>query len=197
MSTAAFWEVSQRLKTVLEKALDDDPNVDGSPKVALADPTDQAGGEANRVSVWLYQVAFDEFARNVPTPIVEGNNGSRRLRFPPLGVNLHYLITPMLGSAEKDQQAFARIMLTLYEQALLVLDKPEIEVKEQIRISYVPDALDERIKLWDSLKLSYRLSGCWLVRTVRLASKDVTSDTPITTTTTGLAEIPKPRLEGN
>lgn len=179
MSTDAFTLASQALKAAVERAL-----VGTTATVGLADPSQ---GTGNRVSVWLYQVGVDEYGRNAqPAAADDRAAARRRAALPPLGVNLHYLITPVFDRPEADQQALARIMLGLYENSVLGVFEPEAGTNDQVRVSPVPDPLDDRARLWEALGKPYRLCTCYLVRTVRLSSRRTVPVAPVATTVTGI-----------
>jgi len=185
MSTTAFATVSNALKDVLATAL-------GGSTVVLADPGKATAGD---VSVWLYGVALDEFARNRPPAQVETASGrSARFRLPPLGVNLSYLITPMVDDQAMAQTKLAAVMLALYETPQFPVEAPGAEVSDFVRVSFVPDSHDDRAKIWESISKPYRLSVCYQVRTVRLISKRVATDAAVVSATSGLEEKPTPRI---
>lgn len=164
----------------------------------LKDPTEAAQSDA--VSVWLYQVQPDEFSRNAPPPIlaeatVTGGTVSRRIRsaVPPFGVNLYYLITPLTGNIDSDQEVLGRILLNIHESPVLRIVEPDLGEDEQIRISLPADPLEERLHLWDSLKSKpYRLSFICLLRTARLFSSLTVAEAPVLgLVTTGAGEFPR------
>jgi hypothetical protein len=185
MSTAAIATVSTALKGVLEGAL-------GGTPVVLVDPTRANAGE---LVVWLYQVTVDEFTRNRSPAQVENAGGrTGRLKLPPLGVNLSYLIAPMVDDQYAAQTTLATVMLALYETPQFAVELPGAEVSELVRVSFVPDTMDERAKLWEAVSKPYRLSVCYQVRTVRLVSKQVSADAAIVSTAAGIEEKPAPRV---
>lgn len=172
MSAQAFSLVSNRLKAVLTRGLP------AEHPVVLTPPTGEDGG----VSLWLYQVAADEFVRNAPAPVAEAADGRPvRYRRPPLGVNLYYLLAPLTDNPVTQQELLARAMLVLHENSVVRVPDPddpdagaeaaEAELSEAVRVSLVGDSLDDRVRLWDTLDRPYRLSVCYQVRTVRLVSK--------------------------
>src|SRR3954470_22543334 len=114
MSAASLVQVSRRLKRLLEDAFGAD-DVTPRPRVQFDDPAAPSSQDAARISLWLYQVTADEFGRNAP--VTEAETATRRVRFqfPPLGVNLFYLVTLLLGNPEAEQQALGRVLLTMHE----------------------------------------------------------------------------------
>jgi hypothetical protein len=185
MSTDAFTLASGALKEAVERA------IGGTAAVVLTDP---GQGNGSRVSVWLYQAGIDEFGRNAAPPTADDQTANRRrAALPPLGVNLHYLITPIFDRPEADQQALARVMLGLYEEPVLRVFEPEAGVYDQVRVSPVPDPLDDRARLWEALGKPYRLCACYLVRAVRLASLKTVPAAPVAAVAAGRPGGPPPR----
>jgi hypothetical protein len=169
MSTEAFTQVSRRLAAILEAGMP------SKPTVVLDDP---ASADKGTVSLWLYQVAADEFVRNAPVPPAETADGRKvQYKLPPLGVNLYYLLTPVVEVAATQQELLAQAMLVLHENSAVRVPGPgaaeETEVSEVVRVSLLPDSLDERARLWDSIDKPYRLSVAYQVRTVRLVPKRI------------------------
>jgi hypothetical protein len=185
MSTAALATVSNALRDVLADAL-------GATPVVLADPTKATAGE---VSLWLYQVTVDEFSRNRPAAQLETAAGRpARLRLPPLGLNLSYLITPVVDDQEMAQTMLGAVMLALHERPQFAVELAGAEVNEFVRVSFAADALDDRVKLWEALSRPYRLSVCYQLRTARLVSTQVSADATVGSARTDLEEKPAPRV---
>ena len=184
MSATAIQAVSNRLKQALVDAV-------GVP-VELADPT---GPAADGLSVWLYQVTADEFARNAPAGAAEANGRLTRFRRAPLPVNLHYLVTPLNPTPAAAQETLGKVLLALHDQPALEVDDPD--VSQTVRVSLAADHLDDRAKLWEALGKPYRLSVCYTVRTVRLVSAELTSDRPVGATRLRGDELPPPPRPGD
>ena len=141
--------------------------------------------------LWLYHMAIDEFSRNQPPRGFDDPvQGRKRFALPPLGMDLFYMVTPILVDKQSEQHVLSVAMLTLYENAILSVIQGDSEVNEQIRISLQTGPFDERIRLWESLGKPHRLSVGYQVRTVRLVSTQVDTTAPISVMTTGLFEQP-------
>ncbi len=161
-------------------------------KVVLTDPTK---ANTDEVSLWLYQVTPDEFARNRPPTQVETANGRKaRLQLPPLGVNLYYLVTPKIDDQNRAQTTLADILLAFHEEAQFAVENVGAGVRDLVTVTLVPDSLDDRVKLWESLSTPYRLSVCYQVRTVRLVSAKVATSAPVGSLTAQHEERPPPRV---
>ena len=178
MSTAAFTQATTVLVSAVQSA------VGTGTTVVLTDPSQ---GSGNRVSVWLYQVAVDEFSRNAPAaPADSGTPARSKSAAPPLGINLYYLITPLFDQPEAEQQALAQVMLYLYENPILAVYQPDVGVNDQVRVTPLPDSLADRATLWQALTEPFKLSMSYIVRTVRLISPNVVSVAPVGSIATGL-----------
>ncbi len=175
MSTEAFSFISKQFAKLIEDQLP------GHPRVVLEDPGSAA---ANAISLWLYQVTADEFLRNAPPQRMQTAEGKDvRFKRPALGVNLFYLLTPMVKDPESQQNQLAQTMLLLHENPTLRIPDPsnpvavmaaaQAEVDETVSVSLAHDSHDERARVWDSIDQAYRLSLVYQVRTVRLISKQI------------------------
>lgn len=195
-SAAALSQVSNALQTLLQDELRRD-SVFQTLSVVLEDPSRPPVANANalRLSLWLYQVVPDEFQRNLPPTPVIGTNGKKHLVKPPaLALNLYYLVTPLTGAPDSDQRALGLAMLALHLNPGLTLHIPADGVSEDVRIGLVSDQLEDRVRLWESLSEPYRLSVCYLVRTVRLEDDPKEVGPRVAETSAALGEAPAPVL---
>ncbi len=191
-SSAAISQVTAALQKLLGDGLTADPVLQNTHvSVVLDDPSQpvSAGANAARVSLWLYQVAPDEFLRNLPVSAVN-DNGPKRVRPSPLVLNLYYLITPLLGSADFDQRALGVAMLALQSSPVIMLHNAADDVTEQLRIGLATDQLDDRIRLWEALGQTFRLSVCYVVRSVRLEEDPRPAGPLVSEVVSGLGEAP-------
>lgn len=186
---SSIYKISEALKTHLSRG--------HSFSVELKDPTEQ--NPVADVSVWLYQVQPDEFSRNASPPVLEegrsnGTGGLTKRKqsiVPPCGINLHYLVTPLAGNVESDHEVLGRMLLTIHESPLIRVPDPQLDQDEQIRIILPAEALEDRIRLWDSLKSKpYRLSFTCVLRTARLYSSLTMEEAPVLSFSSGA--LPEP-----
>lgn len=195
-SSAALAQVSAALKSLLEEALLADPVLQTVAfSVVLLDPSKppMAGANANRVSLWLYQVVPDEFLRNLPpTPVANRVAGQKALvKPPPLVLNLYFLVTPLMGSPDFDQRALGAVMLTLHQTPVVRLHSPGDAVTEEVRIGLVTEPAEDRARLWEAIQQPYRLSACYLVRSVRLEADPQLEGPRVGEVEAGLADSPE------
>src|SRR5690606_8235296 len=124
--------VSQELRRILWQSFDQQNDikqyVKGLESIVFTNPTDANKNANHKLSLWLYQITENEFVKNRPMVRQDTNgNGNVALSFPPLAVNLFYLITPFASfndSAESqtaDHLLLGRTMQTLYDNAIVHL----------------------------------------------------------------------------
>jgi hypothetical protein len=137
--------------------------------IVLMNPADAAAQANHRVSLWLYQVQESEFLRNQPPLRVPQHDD--QIQFPPLVLNLYYLLTPSTNSVEGDQMVLGRSMQILNDNASLLLQSTEDPgTAEELRISMCQRDLRELAEVWEALQQPYRLSVCYEMRLVRVDS---------------------------
>lgn len=166
-------EVSKFLQQTLWDGFKDDtaltqhvPNQDA---IVLLNPADTVRDTNRRLSLWLYQVQENEFMRNEsPSRIPQRDD---TVSFPPLALNLFYLLTPSTNSVEGDQMVLGRSMQILYDNAILLLEsKEQPGTAEELHISICQRDLRELAEVWYALQQPYHLSVCYAVRATRIES---------------------------
>jgi hypothetical protein len=167
--------VSKRLRRLITDAYADDATlkaiVQDEEAISLRNPTETKHDTSKPVSLWLYQITENEFAKNQPRQRVSGNGGGNDLmREPPLTLNLHYLLTPISPNGEKDYLLLGMAMRALYDSASLVLRDAATDTTEDLRIILSRHTLEELTRVWDALKEPYRLSVCYQVDVVHIDS---------------------------
>jgi Pvc16 N-terminal domain len=163
--------VGEALRTILWQEFQADPVVNpivGSESaIVFANPAEAAQDSANRLSIWLYQIAENEFVKN--QPMLPGPTPDR-LRFPPLALNLSYLVTPLAPSGHADALLLGKTMQVLYDNALTLLQDTVADVHEELKIWLARLTLDELTGVWQALREPYRLSVAYLVRVTHVDS---------------------------
>jgi len=134
--------------------------------IVFLNPTDTAKDSSNRVSLWMYLIAEDEFVKNAPTPRISDTLE----QFPPLGLDLYYLLTPFGTSADADLLILGRAVQALYDSGRTTLVNPAAQVAEQLSITLFRRTLDELSRVWEALQEPYRLSVCYQVKISRVDS---------------------------
>jgi len=152
--------------------------------VSLLSPKELEGTATNLVALFLYHVTENAYMKNQAAERL----GPAQLRFPPLALNLYYLLTPFAGDGTTAipgwdiHSILGRAMQVFYDNAILegpalmdVLEKISQEIYfeqiENIRIILNSLPLDDLTKIWNSLDTPLRLSVCYEVRVVLIASE--------------------------
>jgi Pvc16 N-terminal domain len=161
--------VSRALREILWQEFEPDPViaaiVPSQSAIVFANPTETARDSANRLSLWLYEVSENEFVKNQPLQR-EGN----AMRFPPLPLDLSYLVTPFGPSGEADHLLLGKTMQVLYDNAITLLRDPVANVFEELRLVLARLTLEELTRVWEALREPYRLSVSYQVRIGRIES---------------------------
>lgn len=173
------------ISQALKKHLQDE---DAGFGVELTSPTRD---EVQTTSLWLYQVTPDEFSRNGPAPTLQEASAGRprQVGLRPLGVNLYYLVTPMKVDTLANFDEISRLMLRIHEQPLMFVPTP-LGGSDPIRISIGSESLEDRFRLWDSLKNKpYRLSFTCVLRTGKLQSSLVSDEHAVSSVGASLSGV--------
>jgi hypothetical protein len=174
VSHMRIWEVSRFLRHTLWLGLTEDPIVGpfigAENNIVLSNPAQPIGGAIVRsLSLWLYQVAPNEHLRNAS---MERTSDDGVERYPPLSVNLCYLLTPSTGSDEGDQLVLGKSMQLFHDRGVMAMESTQVAGEgEELHLSLVQRTIEELAEVWEALQEPYRLSVCYEVRTVRIASQ--------------------------
>jgi hypothetical protein len=171
-----IWETSRFLRHTLWLGLTEDPVVapyiGAENNIVLSNPAQPVGGAVVRtVSLWLYNIMPNEHLRNAPMVRTADDSVER---YPPLGVNLHYLLTPSTGNDEGDQLVLGKALQVFYDRAVLPMESQQNPGEgEELHLSFVQRTIEELAEVWEALQQPYKLSVCFEVRAVRIASQRV------------------------
>jgi hypothetical protein len=135
----------------------------------MINPSETAQDTQRRLSFWLYQVQENEFVRNQPMARVPQQD--ELVAFPPLPLNLFYLLTPSTNSMEGDQMVLGRSMQIFHDNAVVLLESAEQPgTAEELHVKLCQRDLRELAEVWEALQQPYRLSVCYEVRLTRIDS---------------------------
>lgn len=168
--------VSEALRRILWTAIDADDVtrqiVTAPENIVFLNPTQTALDSSRRLSLWLYQVVEDEFVKNQPMIRAEAPDAAGRHHdeFPPMALDLMYLLTPFAPSGESDHLLLGKAIQALYDSACTVMVDANAGVAEELRIIFHRHTLEELTRIWDALKEPYRLSVCYQVKVTRVDS---------------------------
>ncbi len=190
MSYLAIGAVTKAIAELLEKKLNK-PQLLGTlvPKVTTLPPDDDRVDDDDGVNLFLYRVSEDPFTKNMNWRGDKANpTGARR---PPLSLRLHYLLTSYAQQANNAggreditaHQLLGNAMAILHEHPVLNdihdadfdadLDtqfaKELRDSFEKVKITLMPESLEELSKIWTGLNKGYRLSVGYEVSLVQIA----------------------------
>ncbi|WP_426700933.1 DUF4255 domain-containing protein [Rhodanobacter sp. Col0626] len=133
-----------------------------------------------QLNLFLYQVVANAAWRNLDMPgqVRPGDTAP-----PPLALNLHYVITAW-GRGDSDSDALshrvlAAAMSTLHDRAVLdgndirnaLPDNDLATQVERVRITPLPQSVDELSKLWTAFQTNYRTSAAYEATVVLIDSQ--------------------------
>lgn len=129
------------------------------------------------LSLFLYRVVENGEVKNRS---LEQKNGDR-LQYPPLALNLFYLITPLIKDNENDEEApknahklLGKVMQIFYDHASVKgtdLKGLLQNTAEEFRIILNPISMEDMTKLWSSFMRPYYLSVSYEVKVVYIDSE--------------------------
>lgn len=156
--------------------------------ISFKNPTETAKNSSHKLSLWLYQITESEFIKNQPR--LRSNGDDKKLRQPPLGLNLYYLVTPFNSDPMMDYLLMGKTMQILYDNAIIPLRSVGDEVSEMLRITLCRLSLEELTRIWEALKEPYRLSVCYQVRVNRIEALRESVLEPVVERTASFREPP-------
>jgi hypothetical protein len=155
-------DVTQTLAGLL---VDLSPSLDSPAEIALQGPNPTA-----RINIYLFQVLENPFSKNQPWLTEPGGDQ----RYPPLALDLLYLLTPFASDQPSAHHALGDAMRILHDHA--ILEGPELSdslrlTVEQLAVVLVPMQIEDLTRVWNALQSPYRLSVCYQVRIVLVESQ--------------------------
>jgi len=180
----ALRATSQTLAAYIRQRLETDPNLapfftsgsGGNMVVSLNTPQEMTQNTPQQgVSVWLYRVIRDEQRLNAPPERL----GPNQLRYPPLPLCLHYLVTPVIDSngngagPEVEQTVLGKVLQIFHDHPRLRgtdLQDDFSGTTVELHVRLEPLTLEEITRVWEGLNSSYQLSVSYEVSVVNIAS---------------------------
>lgn len=176
MTHLVIAEISEFLRNTLWLGFSDDTTtsqlVTAHDNIVLSNPAQPTGAIVVRqMSLWLYQVVPNEHLRNAsPVRRREAQDDTTEF-YPPMALNLQYLLTPSTGSDLGDQQVLGRALQIFHDQGVLVMPSSQTpQQSQELHISLAPRTIEELAKVWEAMQQPYRLSVCYEVRAARIES---------------------------
>jgi uncharacterized protein DUF4255 len=154
----------------LEEVLKNEQRPANTFDVSLKSPAEevvQQGGP--RVNLFLYRVAENAFGRNQERQAI----GTDALEYPPLWLNIFFLLTPFAEDKHDEYRVFGEAMRVLHDNSIIsgaALQGSLENTGEELRVDLCPFTLEQLAQIWGALDKPYRLSVCYEVRTVFIDS---------------------------
>ena len=163
-----IWSFIQHESEISFMLGDDEQNVCLEPPFLLLGDNNRP--ENSCLSIYLYRVLENGHMKNRS---LERRNGSL-LEYPPLALNLYYLVTPLTGSVENDQRLLARTMQIFNDNAVLKgsdLDSVLQDDMEELRISLDSLSIEDSTRIWSGFLRPYHLSVSYEVKVIYVDSE--------------------------
>lgn len=166
-ASTAIGDVTQTLEDLLTSAQQPQDMFD----VSLKSPAEETITPSMRpiVNLFLFRVSENMFARNQEwTPI-----GTGALRYPPLALNMFYVLTPFAESKLDEHRVLGEAMRILHDHASITapLLKGALEYSaEELKVDLCQLSLEDITRIWSALGKPYRLLVAYDVRIVLIDS---------------------------
>lgn len=166
-SSSVISDVTQ----TLEQLLIDGQLPKSSFDVSLKSPADEnvSPSMKPKVNLFLFRVSENPFAKNQDWQPVTPDT----LRYPPLALNLSYVLTPYAEDKLDEQRVFGEAMRVLYENSIVpaaALRGGLENTAEELKVDLSNLSLEQQTQVWNALGQPYRLSACYEVRMVLIDS---------------------------
>ncbi|MGH7491705.1 MAG: DUF4255 domain-containing protein [bacterium] len=164
-----LWSTMQN-DTTITRILPDEQRISFEPPFRLVR---DAEPEQNALSFYLYRIVENPDMKNRPLELVD----PQRLRYPPLSLNLFYLVTPVTNNAENDHLVLGKTMQILHDHA--IIREPELQdiladpadTTEELRVIFNSISLEDTNKLWSAFMRPYRLAVSYEVKVIYIDSE--------------------------
>lgn len=180
-----FRNISVYLRQVLLDGLSgsEGSNVVGTGSISLDSPERLLGnGGGNNtsqsqalLSLYLYQVTPNAHLNN--QPLISNGNGQQN--YPPLSLNLFYLLTPLGATPEQDLLILGRVMQLFAAVPIIqaaFLDSHLRPATPAVRLLLNPLSLEELTRIWNAFNQPYRLSVAYQVQVVSIDNVRLSED---------------------
>lgn len=139
-------------------------------RITAASPADISDDTTPSLALFLYEVSENKHLKN--QGMQETDTGT--LRYPPLSLNLTYLLTAYASSRETEHQLLGRAMQILYDNAVIrgsLLQGSLAGTFEEIVLTMHPIPIEDMNKLWSLFgSKPYRLSIPYRASTAQIDS---------------------------
>ena len=140
--------------------------------ISLESPADETIVPSMRpkVNLFLFRVAENPFAKNRQWQSV----GADILQYPPLALNLFYVVTPFAEDKLDEHRVLGEAMRIFYDNAIveppLLMGSLEFS-NEELKIDLCQFSIEEHTRIWNAFNKPYRLSVCYEIRIIMIDSQ--------------------------
>jgi hypothetical protein len=157
-----------RAETVITSVISDEQKISVEPPFKFLNETYEP--TQNCLSIYLYRVIENGDMKNRSLDLREKN----MLEYPPLSLNLFYLITPLTDKVNTDHLLLGRTMQILYDNAIVKgsnLRGDLADTTEELRVILNPISIEDITRIWSGFMRPYRLSVSYEVKVVYIDSE--------------------------
>jgi hypothetical protein len=163
--TTVIADITQMLDTML---------TDAGLDVTKDSPAELKGSAETyaKINLYLYEVIENPHTKNQQW-VTTASDPNQQI-YPPLGLNLYYLLTPYATDAKSAHSVLGHAMRVFHDSS--VIDKEDLPAAlrlttEQLTVSLCNLKLDDLTRIWNSLQTPYRLSVAYEVKIVLVESE--------------------------
>ncbi len=172
MTYSTIKDVGETLIKLLWDNMKDDPQItsiiESEGQITLDSPEEIEADK--KLSLFLFNIRENVFLKNQDMQKTDS-----KLKYPPIYLDLFYLVTPNTQKRENDHVVLGKVMQIFNDNAILSgsVFKGGLEgYEEELRLILTPLTLDDVQKIWMSLKDSqpFKISICYEVTPVKIES---------------------------
>ncbi len=149
--------------------------------ILLDSPKDIKPDNDVQISLFLYKIMENVYMKNEEPR----ETGSSQILWPPIALDLMYLVTPYGKKKEKEHLILGRAMQIFHGNTILprkFLPDDLRQRDEEIKLLFHPLSLDDQTKIWGAFPdIGYKLSVTYMVTPVLIDSTRTVSTTRVLT----------------
>jgi hypothetical protein len=161
-ASTVIGDVTQTLKDLLTS----EQRPAGSFTVSHTSPAEQTTPDSSTkplINLFLFRVTENPYAKNQEWEPV----GDDRLRYPPLALNLFYLLTPFANDKVDEHRVLGEAMRVFHENSVIeapLLKGALADTSEELKLDLLQTSFEDLARIWTALTKPYRLSVCYEAR---------------------------------
>lgn len=167
-ASGVIGDVTQTLEELLKNAQQQTGLFDVSLK-SPAEETIDTNMIRPTVNLFLFRVMENAFAKNQDWQPI----GTGALQYPPLALNLFYVLTPFAVNKLDEHRALGEAMRIFHDNTIIraPLLKGTLEhTAEELKVDLCQLSIEDLTRIWNAFSKPYRLSVCYEVRIVMVDS---------------------------